>query len=100
VNPIYILTIKTKGRGFTRKNLMTTLAHRFPSPYIVKQEGQLVLHRFNHEDDQDVVSKIRSFIEYITQHVPSTLLILEKQDPTRTLTKVFIDQTLEWKKFD
>lgn len=97
MSPIYILEIKTKGRGFTRKNLMTTLIHRFPSPYIVKQEGQLVLLLYNHEDDKDVVSKIESFVEYITQHVPSTMVILQKQDPTRKLTKVFIDHTLEWK---
>jgi hypothetical protein len=100
VNPIYILTIKTKGRGFTRKNLMITLTHRFPSPYIVKQEGQLILHLYNHEDDKDVASRIESFVEYITQHIPSTMVILHKQSPTRQYNKVFLDHTLEWKKVD
>jgi hypothetical protein len=96
MSPTYILTIRTKGRGFTRKNLMNSLANRFPSPYIVERQGQLVLHLYGNEDDKDVTDRIYAFIEYITQHIPSTLVILQKYQ----LTKVFIDHTLEWKRLD
>jgi hypothetical protein len=53
---------------------------------------------YAHEDDKDVTDRIALFMEYAAQHVPSTIVSLHKQSPTRTYNKVMIDKSLEWKR--